>query len=47
VFLATEHPVKEKLCMKEGLEMFPGGMIHREQSASALLGLEWGHHIGS
>jgi hypothetical protein len=37
LFLATERPVKEKLCAKEGLAVFPGGRIHREQSAGALL----------
>jgi hypothetical protein len=37
--------VKEKLCAKEQLVVFPGGRIHREQSASALLWLEQGHRI--
>jgi hypothetical protein len=40
LFLTTEHPVKEKRCAKEGLEMFPGGRIRREQSTGTLLQLE-------
>jgi hypothetical protein len=47
LFLATEYPVKERLCMKDGLVVFPRGRIRREQSASILLQLELGYYIRS
>jgi hypothetical protein len=37
--------MKERLSVKEGVVVFPGGRICREQSAGALLPLERGHHI--
>jgi hypothetical protein len=45
LLLVTEHPVKEKLCTKEGLVVFPRGRIRSEQSAGTLLLLEWGRHV--